>query len=371
MDPQPTAYRIVLTGGPCGGKTTALAQIAERLQSTGFRTYVTSEAATILIKGGGSPVGMSLEQLINFQAHVLKLSIAQEDAFLDLAHAGGQRAVVICDRGTMDSAGYLPPPVWQALLDEQGWTVTRLRDRRYDAVIHLVTAALGAEEFYTTTNNTARYESVEEARAVDLRLRDAWLGHPHLRVIDNSTTFADKVRRVVAAVCRVVGLPEPVEVERKFLLRSVADGPWPVRSEEVEIEQTYLLTSDGSEARARRRGQQGSYTYTHCIKRPHSEGQRIQIEKQITGREYLTLLSQADPSRCTIRKHRRCFLWKQHYFELDTYLEPCPGLRVLEAEVEDLARPLALPPFVEIEREVTGEEAYLNLSLARREHGAG
>jgi CYTH domain-containing protein/predicted ATPase len=367
MDPEPTVYRIVLTGGPCGGKTTALAQIADRLQSAGLRTYVTSEAATILIKGGGSPVGMPLEQLIHFQTNVLKLSIAQEDAFVDLARAAGRRAVVVCDRGTMDSAAYLPAAVWQALLDEQGWTAAQLRDRRYDAVIHLVTAAQGAEEFYTTANNTARYETPEEARAVDLRLRDAWLGHPHLRVIDNSTTFADKVRRVVAAVCRVVGLPEPVEVERKFLVRSVDAGPWPVRSEEVEIEQTYLLTSDGSEARIRKRGQHGSYTYTHTVKRPHSEGQRIQIEKQITGRGYLALLSQADPARCTVRKHRRCFLWNQHYFELDTYVEPRPGLRVLEAEVEELSRPLALPPFVEVEREVTGEEAYTNHGLARRE----
>jgi CYTH domain-containing protein len=314
---------------------------------------------------------MPLGQLIHFQAHVLKLSIAQEDAFLDLARASGQRAVVICDRGAMDSAAYLPPEVWQALLDEQGWTVPRLRDRRYDAVIHLVTAAEGAEEFYTTANNTARYEAPAEARAVDRRLRDAWIGHPHLRVIDNSTTFANKVRRVVAAVCRVVGLPEPVEVERKFLVRAVSAGEWPVRSEEVEVEQTYLLTSDGSEARVRRRGQQASYTYTHTIKRPHGEGQRIRSDKQITGREYLTLLSQADPSRCPIRKRRRCFLWNQHYFELDTYVEPRPGLRILEAEVEELSRPLALPPFIEVEREVTGEEAYTNNSLARRDHGKG
>ncbi len=28
--------------------------------------------------------------------------------------------------------------------------------RRYDAVVHLVTAAIGAEKFYTTENNTAR-----------------------------------------------------------------------------------------------------------------------------------------------------------------------------------------------------------------------
>jgi hypothetical protein len=40
----------------------------------------------------------------------------------------------------------------------------QLRDRRYEAVIHMMTAAEGAEEFYTGENNEARYESLEEAR---------------------------------------------------------------------------------------------------------------------------------------------------------------------------------------------------------------
>jgi len=45
-----------------------------------------------------------------------------------------------------------------------------LRDIRYDAVIHLVTAANGAPEFYTSENNVARYETVEMAVDVDNNL---------------------------------------------------------------------------------------------------------------------------------------------------------------------------------------------------------
>jgi len=45
-----------------------------------------------------------------------------------------------------------------------------LRDTRYDAVIHLVTVANGAESFYTSYNNVARYETVEMAIAVDYKL---------------------------------------------------------------------------------------------------------------------------------------------------------------------------------------------------------
>jgi chromosome condensin MukBEF complex kleisin-like MukF subunit len=38
-----------------------------------------------------------------------------------------------------------------------------LRDNRYEAVIHLVTAADGAEKFYDSLSNEARYETPEEA----------------------------------------------------------------------------------------------------------------------------------------------------------------------------------------------------------------
>lgn len=46
-----------------------------------------------------------------------------------------------------------------------------LRDNRYDAVVHMVSAADGAENFYASLSNEARYESVEEAIDKDKKLR--------------------------------------------------------------------------------------------------------------------------------------------------------------------------------------------------------
>lgn len=356
-------YRIVLTGGPCGGKTTALSAITERLQGLGFQVYRVPEAATILLGGGVSLRGVAPDQLIGFQAELLRTLMALESAFHAIAASTGRPSVLLCDRGAMDASAYLPPDAWTALLNENDWTVVGLRDRRYEAVIHLVTAADGAERFYTTENNAVRSETPEQARALDRRVRDAWLGHPHLRVIDNSTDFAAKVQRVTAAACQVVGVPEPRELERKFLLRP---GPRqvPVYFEECEVEQVYLRAQDGWEARVRRRGQQGAFTYTHTRKRPVAAGERVEIERQITGREYIALLAQADPARRPIRKRRRVFLWNNQYFEWDIFQEPHPGLEVLEIEVGAMDGPVQLPPFLPVEREVTGDEQYANHTLA-------
>lgn len=80
---------------------------------------------------------------------------------------------------------------WQELLNDNNWNNVSLRDARYDQVIHLVSftvrhdsllliyrnnqhmftvqvsAAQGAEDFYTTANNLTRMEPVEVARKLD------------------------------------------------------------------------------------------------------------------------------------------------------------------------------------------------------------
>jgi CYTH domain-containing protein/thymidylate kinase len=360
-------YRIVLTGGPCGGKSTALSAIADRLQALGFQVFRVPEAATLVLGGGANLRSATAEQVIAIQSEMVHVVMALEDAFRAIARATARPSVLLCDRGAMDTAAYLPPEAWAALLNEHDWTVVGLRDRRYEAVIHLVTAADGAEAFYTTENNAVRTETPAQARALDQRVRDAWVGHPLLRVIDNSTDFARKVQRVTAAVCRVVGVPEPREIERKFLLHPTpADRTIPLHFEEVEIEQTYLLNRDGWEARVRRRGQHGASIYTHTHKRSVGAGQRAKIEHPITGREYVALLAQADPGRRTIKKRRRVFVWANQYLEWDIFDDPRSGLELLEVEVDAPDAPVELPPFLDVERDVTHDPAYSNYALARQ-----
>ena len=108
-----------------------------------------------------------------------------EDIFIDIALNSDMRTIILCDRGVMDGSAYTDENLWQALLDETSWNTIQLRDRRYEVVIHMVTSADGAEEFYTGENNEARYESVEEAQRLDKKLINAWVGHPHFSIIGN------------------------------------------------------------------------------------------------------------------------------------------------------------------------------------------
>ena len=69
----------------------------------------------------------------------------------------------------------------------------------------MVTCADGAEEFYTSQNNEARYESKEQAISLDKKLVNAWVGHPHFSIIDNKvSTFQKKIDKCVECVCKYI-----------------------------------------------------------------------------------------------------------------------------------------------------------------------
>ena len=362
--------RIVLTGGPCAGKTTCLSRISDRLEALGYRVFVATEAATMLLSSGVKISDLDNNFTFDFQDKLINLQLSLEQTFDSLAHSLDQPSVILCDRGVMDSKAFMEPMTWQALLDHNDWTEVGLRDKHYDAVIHLVTTGIGAEEYYTLGNNIARSGTAAQAAELDYKLRDAWTGHPHLRVVDNSTGFEEKVKRVISNVCTVVGVPEPLEIERKFLVKSMNDLP--VFSKTFDIEQTYLRDATGKKGRVRRRGVEGSiksggsFVYTHTIKERISDTKRIEHERRISSREYLKLLETADPKRKAITKTRTCFLWKNKYFELDGFIDPNKDLQLLEIELDSDDEKFELPPFIEIDKEVTGDKSYTNSYLAKK-----
>ena len=353
--------RIVLTGGPCAGKTSALSRLRARLQTYGRRVYTTSEASTLMLDGGAFVVGTTPAQRKTYQRGVLSVTLAIEDALLGFAASVGGPAVLVCDRGAMDGRAYLGSPLWPELLAELRLDEPALRDGRYDAVVHLVTAADGAEAYYGNANNPGRYEDGEGAREIDRRLREAWTGHASHAIIDNSTDFDEKMRRVVAAVCARAGVPGPGRFERKYLVRP---GELPEPGQALQVEQTYLLGEH--ETRVRKCSLGEHHSYTHTTKKDAGDGRRVEVERPITLREYNAHLEKADPARRTVVKRRYVYSHGGLYFLLDQFAGPLSGLWVLEVELDDPTRPVEPPPFLSVEREVTGERAYHNYHLARK-----
>ena len=169
---------------------------------------------------------------------------------------------------------------------------------------------------------------------------------------------------MLSEISSLIGTPEPIETERKYLVEVIGEIPEVIES---EITQTYLKTEPGLEIRLRKRGREGSYVYFQTTKKQVSETERIETERQISPNRYVTLLEQADPERLTIKKIRKNFVWEKQYFELDTYQQPEVGASILEIEGKKEHSDIIFPPFLKVIKDVTGNEDYFNYNLSRRQ----
>jgi CYTH domain-containing protein/thymidylate kinase len=358
--------KIVLTGGPCAGKTTALVRVIEHFNSRGFKVFCVPEVPTIYSLAGWNYLTPNRQLYFEGERAILETQLALEDHFMRLASVCAKPVLIVCDRGAMDISAYIAPEEWNSICGEAGTNSNVLRER-YDAVLHLVSAADGAEQYYTTATNSTRYEKADEeglriARELDKKVIKAWTGHPHLRVINNHDDFERKMQRVLREISNVLGLPQPVTEERKYLVEVTGQLPETIDS---DILQTYLVSEPGTEVRLRRRSwPSGKVVNVHNTKKRTAPGEQIETERQVENALYESLLQQADPYRQSISKLRQSFIWKGQYFELDTYRGPLDGLVILETKGIADAEDVNFPPFIRVIKEITGNKEYYNYNLA-------
>ncbi len=358
--------KIVLTGGPCAGKTTALVKVIEHFSSLGFKVFTIPEVPTMFTQAGMDYLTTNREFFYEGEKATLEVQLALEDKFLRMAEACTEPCIIVCDRGTMDISAYMTKDMWEDITRAVGTSTAELRER-YDAVLHLVSAADGAEQFYTTSNNASRNEPADEkglqiARMLDKKVISAWAGHSHLRVINNHEDFEAKIKRVLKEISNVLALPSQIEEERKYIVRLIGDIPECTTS---EITQTYLVADPDSEVRLRKRVWNGKPVYLLNSKKKVSEHEQIETEQQVNSNLYIAMMQQADPYRRTIEKTRRSFIWKGQFFELDTYKVP-EGLMILETKGVAANEEVKIPPFLEAVEDITGRKEYYNYNLAKR-----
>nr|XP_040572839.1 TRPL translocation defect protein 14-like [Lepeophtheirus salmonis] len=198
-------WKLVLTGGPCSGKTTGQARLSTFFKDLGWKVFCVPEVATVLLSGGVNFSELDAEAAMKFQENLLKTMIQIENSFFDLAKESKQNCLVICDRGTMDTSAYISHKEWENILTTNSLDEVELRDNRYNQVVHLASAAKGAEQFYSL-DHPSRNEGIELARDRDTRAAEAWVGHPYVDLIDNTSNFDIKIKKLIAIVAFRVGI---------------------------------------------------------------------------------------------------------------------------------------------------------------------
>lgn len=204
-----TIKTIVLTGGPCAGKSTAMGWIQSTFTERGYKVLVVPETATELITGGVAPwtCGTNADyQCLQFQLQEFK-----EDIFLKAAKTmKNEKILIVCDRGMMDNKVYMTDEEYAEVVERINLDEEMQRNK-YDAIFHLETAAKGEKEAYLSNKdgNATRIETVEQACTIDQKLIAAWNGHPCFYTIESTRDFNRKMKQVVSKIADFLGEPSP------------------------------------------------------------------------------------------------------------------------------------------------------------------
>merc|ERR1712154_689978 len=185
--------------------------------------------------------------------------------------------------GTMDASAFVAKKDWEEMMFRNQMDEVDIRDNRYNQVVHMVTAATGAEEYYSVEHHATRLETLDEARERDRLAAEAWIGHPYVDIIDNGSDFETKINRLISCVALKIGVDigDRLSVNAKKIKVAI-NGPLPKDSafpnfRDFEVTHNYLQTASRTmQSRLRKRGRLGKFSYIHTIRkqvRPDHRGQ--------------------------------------------------------------------------------------------------
>lgn len=320
--------RIVLTGGPCAGKSTALSKLESYLLEKGYVVLIVPESATELIKGGIRPFGDQALYGLDFQEIILD--------YLD----------------------------WKQFLASKNLKEAELK-RQYDAVIHMVTAARSDNKIYTLENNTARTETKEEAISLDQRTLQAWSGHSNLKIVENEEEFSDKVNTVLDFCLETLDLQVAFRNQKKYIVDAsdLECIQFKQLCSKSKIYQFYLDYPDSPyEFRIRNVEIEKDHYYTMTVQEKlENDSSRLIQKRNLSKEEYLNYLENT-PIRSSIKKTRYTILYQNEYVRLDIFEN---GFVLMEVEPMTKNGDILIPHEITVLEDVTNQPTYQNRVLSK------
>lgn len=185
--------KIVVTGGPGGGKTTALDLFKRELVNT--KISIVPEAATAIFQSGVER-GVRPDVVEDIQKMIYDYQVNLEAIYEKQKHDH----ILLCDRGTLDGLAYWPGN--GELFFKKIGSTFHDELQRYDAVIFFQTGACSGGDI--TSNNIYRKETNLQAIELDRKLKEVWSAHPNFHFVSSRDSFLQKINEGVEILKNVV-----------------------------------------------------------------------------------------------------------------------------------------------------------------------
>ncbi len=330
-------YPVVLTGGPCAGKTTAVNKVLRQaIAIPKCKVFVAQEAADHLKKGNinffSAGRGQTFQRLIINHQLAAELAALIAAIFFKLLHPDWS-VFVLCDRSIMDGQAYFKvASEFDEILKDFNLTVKDVYARS-DMVVYLRSAAIGAEHAYTTSDGTMRDESIEEAALLDRKVYKAWCKHKNFVEVDNSFNFNEKLEYAISKIFSVGGINIPVKNCRRFIIR--VPNAFVLHSNTSHLEtfwdKSFFLKTDPSNPnmyraiRIRTGGKTIAYHYSEQLWKmvPNPKNPHRTIENAVRDITFPTTESEVLGSMLEVDPHITCIEKMVHtfYVKKDIYCE--------------------------------------------------
>lgn len=243
-------YKIVLTGGPCGGKSEILEKLIQHYsQQENLKVFVVTETATEVINSGLSFLEMNSPY--NFQKIIMERQLNKENTMYTGIDNSPLEEInlVFLDRGLIDNKAYLPAKRSQkdfdSLLQSHSLNEITILDN-YDLVIDLISLATTNPEKYECNSNTARYEDVEMAKTIDKKITEAWLGHSNIHHIYPTEEIKQKLEIVLGYIEQLINgkqlkYTQTYQIETPYTIFELLNDN---NSKKIDIVDYYLSQSE-------------------------------------------------------------------------------------------------------------------------------
>lgn len=335
-------YKIVLTGGPCSGKTTSIQRIASEFREKGYNVIIVPDSASLLINSGVKNFGVDGINLYDFQKCIIDMQMNLERIIIDSLDTDLE-TIALCDGGIIDGKAFMDDEDFTSLLKDFHLNELDI-SVSYDMVIHLRSFALGKEQFYTF--NTG--EEIEEAKKLDQKILESWAGHSKLRVVTNDGSFEEKMNRVCDNIYDLLKIPRPIHIQKKFLvdyidLEKISGLDFNI----FDIEK-YVISEGGNEKCYKKTTSFDDVNYS-LINKTNINGEKIVTEKRINESDYYDNIP-----NYIIKNKRYTFEYNNQYFKLDIFDDKC----ILEVDLTDKSNDFDIPPFVSVREDITDDLDY-------------
>lgn len=342
--------KIVLTGGPCAGKTTALSSITKYLKENNIHIITVPETASELILNNQVPINNGTTY--NFQSLVLKKQLSKEQIAEDYINdvlKSTRTCVIIYDRGILDNKAYLNNRVdINRLLEKYNLTEIGVLDS-YDLVLDLLSLATCKKDAYNFSNK-ARMEDVESAEKVDRKTSLAWIAHRNLKIIDSSVSLEEETEIILSYIKELLE-GNQIKNKRKFIVDdSLSDYKIynENNSETLYITDFFIKVEDANyNYVVSRREHNNDVSYVYSVYSEEGGKRKYTYDKKITEEEYYELLINNRIIRKENRKEINFYDNRQKY-TLCFYGD----YTILEIEENKQNREIIFPSNLEITEEL-------------------